>query len=97
MNDVLQAEIVKDFTLFTQHYRVEGMDWEVNGNFGAHDYEVSGARGTVASVHKQWFTWGDCYEICISENENEQLVLAVVLAIDAVMAQSSAAAANSAT
>lgn len=97
MNDVLQAEIVKDFTLFTQHYRVEGMDWEVNGNFGAHDYEISGARGTVASVHKQWFTWGDCYEICISENENEQLVLAVVLAIDAVMAQSSAAAANSAT
>ena len=97
MNDVLQAEIVKDFTLFTQHYRVEGMDWEVNGNFGAHDYEISGARGTVASVHKQWFTWGDCCEICISENENEQLVLAVVLAIDAVMAQSSAAAANSAT
>ena len=95
MNDVLQAEIVKDFTLFTQHYRVEGMDWEVNGNFGAHDYEISGARGTVASVHKQWFTWGDCYEICISENENEQLVLAVVLAIDAVMAQSSAAAESS--
>lgn len=75
------------------------MDWEVNGNFGAHDYEISGARGTVASIHKQWFTWGDCYEICISENENEneQLVLAVVLAIDAVMAQSNAAAANSAT
>ena len=74
MNGALQAEIVKDFTFFTQRYRVEGMDWEVNGNFGAHDYEI-----------------------CISENENEQLVLAVVLAIDAVMAQSNAAAANSAT
>lgn len=97
MNGALRAEIVKDFTFFTQRYRVEGMDWEVNGNLGAHDYEISGARGTVASIHKQWFTWGDCYEICISENENEQLVLAVVLAIDAVMAQSNAAAANSAT
>lgn len=52
MNGALQAEIVKDFTFFTQRYRVEGMDWEVNGNFGAHDYEDSGARGTVASIHK---------------------------------------------
>ena len=69
------------FTSRTTAWRA--WDWEVNGNFGAHDYEISGARGTVASVHKQWFTWGDCYEICISENENEQLVLAVVLAIDA--------------
>ena len=50
MNGALQAEIVKDFTFFTQRYRVEGMDWEVNGNFGAHDYEISGARGTVADV-----------------------------------------------
>lgn len=44
MNGALQARIVKDFTFFTQRYRVEGMDWEVNGNFGAHDYEISGSR-----------------------------------------------------
>ncbi|MFQ9126842.1 MAG: hypothetical protein ACLR4Z_08655 [Butyricicoccaceae bacterium] len=59
----------------------------------------SAARAaTVASVHQAVVHLGRLLrEICISENENEQLVLAVVLAIDAVMAQSSAAAANSAT
>ncbi len=86
------AMIVKEFTFLRPRYTIEGLGWEVQGSFWEHDYEISGGGGTVARIHKQWMTWGDCYEIDIDEGEDEVLVLAVVLAIDCVMAAQAAAA-----
>lgn len=76
------AEIVKKMTFFFPKYYVEGLDWEVEGNFMAHDYEIKKDGRTVVSIYKEWMTWGDCYELDIAPQADETVALATVLAID---------------
>lgn len=58
----------------------------------AHDYEITQNGRTIVTIHKQWMSWGDCYELDIADGGYEVAALAVVLAIDCVMeaAQNSA-------
>lgn len=85
-NDV--AQVIKAFTIFHHEYIVDGLGWTVNGNFLAHDYEITSDGRTIASISKQWFSWGDTYEIDISDDADEVMAICVVLIIDAVNAQS---------
>ncbi len=89
------AEIVKELTLFKHKYRIDGLGWEVNGDFWAHDYEILCRAQPVVTIHKQWMTWGDCYELDIANPADEINALAVVLSIDCVMQAEAAAAASS--
>lgn len=91
------AEIVKEFTFFKQQYSVNGLGWNVEGDVLAHDYNVVDKGRSIATVHKVWLSWGDSYEIDMSDAENEVLTLAVVLAIDAVLSDQNEAAASSAS
>ena len=91
------CRIVKEFTFFRPSYRIEGKDWTIEGDFWNHDYEITGPYGRVATVHKEWFTLGDAYELDIAGGEDEIAVLAALLAIDCVVAASSAAAATAAS
>lgn len=83
------VEVKKEFTFFVQKYTLEGMDWTVDGNFWEHRYEISAPQGSVASITKAFFTWGDSYQIDITGGADEVMVLATVLAIDCVIADSS--------
>ena len=85
------AEIVKEFTFLSQRYRLEGMGWSINGDFWAHDYEIVQNNRPIVTIHKQWMTWGDCYELDIADERDEIAALSVVLAIDCVLAASAAA------
>lgn len=88
------AEIVKQFSFFRPKYTIEGLGWEINGDFFSHDYVISCRGRNIVTISKQWMTWGDCYELEI-ENDNDEIIsLAVVLAIDCVMAAQNAAAAS---
>ena len=89
------AEIVKQFSLFRPKYEVAGLDWQVDGDFMAHDYEVTENGRPVVIIHKEWMTWGDCYELNIAPGADEIVALATVLAIDCVIDQARAAAASS--
>lgn len=82
------AQVIKKFTVFRQEYTVEGLGWTVKGNFWAHEYEITAEDRTIASVSKQWLTWGDTYEIDIVNYADEVMALCVVLIIDAVISQS---------
>lgn len=95
MNGRDVAEIVKEFTFFKPKYSINGLGWNVEGDFWSHDYSVTSQGRNVAEVHKAWLSWGDSYEIDISNSEDEVLTLAVVLAIDAVLNAEAAAAASS--
>lgn len=79
------AEIVKEFTFFKPRYRIDGLGWEIDGDFWDHDYEITKNGSTIVSISKEWFTWGDCYELDIENPEDEIVALAVVLAIDCVL------------
>ena len=88
------AEIVKEFSLLFPRYRVDGPGWSVDGQFLAHEYEIRQGSRTVATISKQWMTWGDSYELDIVNPADEVMALAVVLAIDAVMDANSGASAT---
>lgn len=85
------AEVVKKITLLKPVYEVKGPDWTVKGNFLEHNYNVTKDEDTVATVSKKWFSWGDTYEISVSDNYDALTVLSVVLIIDAVLASEEAA------
>ncbi len=85
-NDV--AEVKKHFTFFKHEYSVEGFGWSVHGDFWEHEYEITDGDRTIASVYREWFTFGDAYAIDISFGVREIDVLSVALIIDAVISQS---------
>ncbi len=83
------AEIVKEFTFLFPKYSVEGLGWDIEGRFMAHDYEITKNGQIIVSISKEWMTWGDSYELNIRNPEDEIVALAVVLTIDCVLAANS--------
>ena len=49
----------------------------------------------IVSISKEWMTWGDSYELDISDPADEIVALAVVITIDCVTESNSAAASSS--
>ena len=78
------AEIKKEFTFLFPRYTIEGLGWEIEGSFMAHDYEITRGGGTIVRIRKEWMTWGDSYELEILNPADEIVALAVVLTIDCV-------------
>jgi len=85
------AEINKEFTLFFPRYTIEGLGWEIDGRFMAHDYEITRNGRNIVTIRKEWMTWGDSYELDIADPEDEIVALAVVLTIDCVTESNSGA------
>ena len=81
----IEATVVKEFSMFRPYYTVEGPGWEVQGDFFDHTYEITDGGRLVASVRKQWFTWGDTYEIDVDDAYDPVAVLAVAIIIDCVL------------
>lgn len=94
VNGTEVAEIVKQFSLFRPRYSIEGLGWEIDGDFWAHDYVITQNGRTIVTIAKEWMTWGDSYELDISNEFDEIVALAVVLTIDCVMATQNAASAS---
>jgi uncharacterized protein YxjI len=79
--------IVKELSFFRPKYRIEGLPWRLEGNFWAHDYWMSDTAGqTVMRLSKKWFSWGDSYELDISEPQHELMCLCIALAVDCALA-----------
>jgi uncharacterized protein YxjI len=82
------CRIVKKFQFFRNDYYVEGLPWELEGDFWAHEYSMYEGGRTLMSLSKKWFTWGDSYELHIEDSKNELICLCIALAIDCAMAVS---------
>ena len=78
------AEIVKEFTFLLPKHRIHGPSWDIAGKFMEHDYEITQAGRPIVTIQKEWMTWGDSYQLDISDPADEVLALAGVLTIDAV-------------
>ena len=89
------AEIVKELSFLRPRYSIEGLGWKIDGSFWAHDYEITQGGSPIVTIHKEWMTWGDCYELDIADSRHEIVALAVVLTIDCAMAAAAAAASAS--
>ena len=78
------AEIKKEFTFFFPKYSIDGLGWEIDGSFWEHEYEITQNGRPIVTISKEWMTWGDSYELDISNSADEIIALAVVLTIDCV-------------
>ena len=78
------AEIKREFSLFFPRYSIDGLGWEINGSFMAHDYDITRSGRIIVRIRKEWMTWGDSYELDILDPAHELIALAVVLTIDCV-------------
>lgn len=88
INGVVVATILKDFTFFRPSYHVEGLPWQMNGDFWEHNYVMRDGQYEIMSLSKAWFAWGDSYKLEIFDPHNEILCLSVALAVDCAVAQS---------
>ena len=85
------AEIKKEFTFLFPKYSIEGLGWEIDGSFLAHEYEITKGGRSIVTISKEWMTWGDSYELNIANPADEILALAVVITIDCVVESGSGA------
>jgi uncharacterized protein YxjI len=83
----LFAQVRKEFAFFKNKYTVDipgPNDYEVTGDFFAHEYEFFRLGRPVARVSKAYFTWADSYGIDIADDEDDITVLATAVCIDLV-------------
>jgi uncharacterized protein YxjI len=61
-----------------------GPDLEVQGNILDHEYRIGEGRQKVGEVSKKWFRVRDTYGVEVAEGQNDVVILAVTVAIDAM-------------
>jgi uncharacterized protein YxjI len=64
-----------------------GPDLDVQGNILDHEYAIRQGRHTIAEVSKKWFRLTDTYGVEIAEGQNDILILAIAVAMDAMIHQ----------
>ena len=79
------GEIRKEFSFLFPRYSIDGLGWEIEGSFMAHDYQITKGERSIVTISKEWMTWGDSYELDIADPADEIVALAVVLTIDCVI------------
>jgi uncharacterized protein YxjI len=63
----------------------DGPDLEVQGDLLAHEYRIGDGKHKAAKVSKKWFRIRDTYGVQIEPNQNDAVILAVTVAIDAMV------------
>ena len=61
-----------------------GPDLNAKGNLVDHEYEITRDGDAIANVSKRWFRIRDTYGVEIADGEDEALVLAITVCIDAM-------------
>ena len=62
----------------------DGPDLEVQGNILDYEYTIGEGRDKVAEVSKKWFRVADTYGVQIEPGQNDVLILAITVALDAM-------------
>ena len=65
-----------------------GGDLKVKGDFIGHDFEIERDGHRIAEVSKKWFRVRDTFGVEVADDADTVLVLAVVVAVDSVIADS---------
>jgi len=86
--------IKKEFSFFKPRYTIDASGIEVQGNWWEMDFDLLQNGEVVGRVSKEWFTWGDSYQVQVLDEAMETIVIALVVAIDCVKADQAAAASS---
>lgn len=77
------SEMKQELTFFKKRYNIISPAWQITGDIWDYSYEIKEGNDTIATVRKEFFTLMDAYEINIFVPEYTELVLGIVIAIDA--------------
>lgn len=88
----LVCEMKQEFKFFKKSYNIVSPDWHIEGDIWALNYEILDGRKTIATIKKKWFSFMDAYEVDVLEEDAVELVLGIVIAIDADLDRDSQAA-----
>lgn len=86
--------IKKEFSLFKGRYTIENTDIDMRGDWWDMDFTIYRQGEKIGEVHKKWLSWGDSYEVTIYNESLETIIIALVVAIDCVKSDDSAAASS---
>ena len=75
----------KQFTFFKPAYALPSLNIRIEGNFTAHQYTILREDLVIANISKAFFSFADSYEVDILEDKDMKIVIAIVIAIDAVL------------
>jgi uncharacterized protein YxjI len=90
-NGEVLATIKKNFTFIRGKLTIESAygNMELIGQVWQRDFNLTKEGREVMSVHKKWLSWGDSYEITITDDEKEAFYVALVILVDVIFHQSS--------
>lgn len=83
----LFAEVVRELSLFKSRFSVDvpgPNDYEIRGNFLAHEFEFYRSGRSAARVSKEYFSWSDTYGVETAAGEDDVTILATAVVIDLV-------------
>jgi len=81
------AEVHKRLVGFRDRLKVDldgGDEYTVKGKLGDHEYTIKGEHGKVAEISKKWFRVRDTYGIDIEPDQDDALIIAITVAVDAL-------------
>ena len=81
--DQLMGEMKRELSFFKARYTMVQPDWTIQGDLWGHNYEIKDGQQLVAEIRKKVFSFMDAYEIEIFEEDFVELILGIVIAIDA--------------
>jgi len=83
IGDNLICEMKQEMSFFKKKYNIITPPWRIESDVWDHNYEIKDDNETIATIQKEFFSWMDAYEIDVFEKDYTELVLGIVIAIDA--------------
>lgn len=77
------CEMKSEFAWFKKKYNIVTPAWQIEGDIWDHQYEIKEGNETIATIRKEFFSWMDAYEINVFYEDYTELILGIVIAIDA--------------
>lgn len=87
VGDHLIGEVKRELSLFKPRYTMVTPAWTIQGDIWSYNYEIKEGGQLIATINKKLLSFMDAYEIKVYEEEYVELVLGIVIAIDADLAK----------
>ena len=87
VGDQLIGEVKREFSFLKPRYTMVTPDWTIQGDVWSYNYEIKEGKQVIAVINKKLLSFMDAYEIKVYAEEYVELVLGIVIAIDADLAK----------
>ena len=77
-------EINGKFSLFKNKLEVEPISWFLEGSDWTHAFEITDGGILIASIDREWFTFGDQYTLKVTNDSDTLKVIALTIVLDSI-------------